>query len=159
MNAPELKWELGAAVPADAVLDGQSGGKPMNICRMPMPNKELHAGKAWNGSCYAGFGGKELKIAQFEVLAAGAAAAQAGGMPELATVQAEYDKAKADRSASHNEMMAARRAGDSKKANELAKKTTELQKIADRARSRLSAVQAAIARQESMKKRQEALKK
>jgi hypothetical protein len=68
----EAKWVAGN-VPAEATLAGISNGKPMNICRMPMPNKEVHFGKAWNGNCYVGFGGKELKapIAKAEVLVVG----------------------------------------------------------------------------------------
>lgn len=68
-NPPELKWSAGA-VPADAVVGGQFRGQPMNVCRMPMPNKELHSGKSWNGTCYVGFGGKELNLplAKAEVL-------------------------------------------------------------------------------------------
>lgn len=80
---PAAKWTAGS-VPADAVESGQFNGKPINVCKMPMPNKEVHSGKVWNGTCYVGFGGKELNlpVAQAEVLSLpGAAWAPAAGAP------------------------------------------------------------------------------
>jgi hypothetical protein len=71
--ADPLTWSKGA-VPANAVVAGGSKEKPMNICRLPMPDKNLHPGKAENGNCYVGFGGKEIKkpLAEAEVLASSA---------------------------------------------------------------------------------------
>lgn len=67
--AATTEWVKGS-IPAEAVLVGTSGGKPMNVCRAKVPNGELHAGKAWNNNCYVGFGGKEIKssLADGEVL-------------------------------------------------------------------------------------------
>jgi hypothetical protein len=71
--ADPLTWSKGS-VPANAVVAGGSKEKPMNICRLPMPDKNLHPGKAENGNCYVGFGGKEIKkpLAEAEVLASSA---------------------------------------------------------------------------------------
>lgn len=55
------KWLLGTEG-AQGIVVGQSGGKDLTICRMAMPNKEVHSGKAWNNTCYVGFGGKELNM-------------------------------------------------------------------------------------------------
>lgn len=70
-----LTWSKGA-VPANAVIAGGSKEKPMHICRLPMPDKSLHPGKAMNGNCYVGFGGKEIKapLKDAEVLGSSAPA-------------------------------------------------------------------------------------
>lgn len=71
--ADPLSWSKGS-VPANAVVAGGSKEKPMHICRMPMADKALHPGKAENGNCYVGFGGKEIKapLKDAEVLASSA---------------------------------------------------------------------------------------
>jgi hypothetical protein len=68
-----LSWSKGA-VPANAVLAAGTKAQPMHICRLPMPDKNVHPGKAVNGNCYVGFGGKEIKkpLAEAEVLASSA---------------------------------------------------------------------------------------
>jgi hypothetical protein len=64
------KWTpvTGGAIPATAYEMGVADGKPMYICRGKVTNGEVHAGKAWNGTCYIGFAGKELGMPNFEVL-------------------------------------------------------------------------------------------
>lgn len=68
-----LTWSKGV-IPPNAVVAGGSKEKPMHICRMPMADKALHPGKAENGNCYVGFGGKEIKapLKDAEVLATSA---------------------------------------------------------------------------------------
>ena len=60
----------GGASPAKAVAGGPDvGGSPVHICRTKMADKLMHAGMAFKGTCYAGYGGKGIKSTAFEVLA------------------------------------------------------------------------------------------
>jgi hypothetical protein len=68
-----LIWSKGV-VPANAVIAAGSKEQPIHICRLPMADKNVHPGKAFNGNCYVGFGGKEIKapLAAAEVLGSSA---------------------------------------------------------------------------------------
>jgi hypothetical protein len=71
-NEP-ITWSKGV-VPANAVIAAGSKEQPIHICRLPMADKSVHPGKAFNGNCYVGFGGKEIKapLAAAEVLGSSA---------------------------------------------------------------------------------------
>jgi hypothetical protein len=58
----------GGKLPADTLQSGLIGGVPMHFCRAMHEGKELHAGKEYKGNCYYGYGGKEIKTAQFQVM-------------------------------------------------------------------------------------------
>ena len=62
-------WVKDAA--GKAVVGGDPvKGKPLNICRMVMPDGLPHPGMAWNGTCYVSFGGKVNRQPATELLVA-----------------------------------------------------------------------------------------
>lgn len=66
-------------LPTGALQSGVIGGVPMHFCRAMHEGKTLHAGKEYKGTCYYGYGGKEIKTADFQVMGlTKAAAGQAG---------------------------------------------------------------------------------
>lgn len=45
-------------------------GRPLHVCRAKMPDGRLHAGTAWNGTCFVAFGGKSVNSVTDETLVA-----------------------------------------------------------------------------------------
>lgn len=64
-----LRWVRvhGGAIPTDAVVGGQSLGRDLYICRARFRGG-VHVGKVLSGRCNIGWGGKEERLAEFEVL-------------------------------------------------------------------------------------------
>ena len=58
----------GGKLPADTLQSGLIGGVPMHFCRAVHEDKSIQAGKEYKGNCYYGYGGKEIKTAQFQVM-------------------------------------------------------------------------------------------
>ncbi|MBI5107977.1 MAG: DUF3421 domain-containing protein [Rhodocyclales bacterium] len=75
----------GGQVPASALKAGEAGGVPMHFCRAKHDGKDYHAGKEWKGSCYYGYGGKEIKAAEFQVMGLTKVAAAPTAAPAPAT--------------------------------------------------------------------------
>jgi Protein of unknown function (DUF3421) len=55
-------------LPADGLVTGKGGGRgPLAVCRSSFDGGQ-HAGKLWEGQCNFGWGGKEYRDSNFEVL-------------------------------------------------------------------------------------------
>lgn len=52
---------------AGAVVGGQVGAQAMMLCRARHQGG-LHPGKVWAGNCYIGYGGREVAVADFDIL-------------------------------------------------------------------------------------------
>lgn len=67
-GAASVEWVKGVQQNSLAAGDPIQG-KPVRICRLPMPDKFLHPGAEFDGNCYVGFGGKAIKQPVTETLA------------------------------------------------------------------------------------------
>ncbi len=71
-------------VPAGALSAGVAGDVTMHFCRAKHEGKSFHAGKEWRGNCYYGYGGKEIKTAEFQVMGLTKVAAAPGAAAKVA---------------------------------------------------------------------------
>jgi hypothetical protein len=85
----------GGKLPADTLQSGLIGGVPMHFCRAVHEDKSIQAGKEYKGNCYYGYGGKEIKTAQFQVMGLIKAAATSAAPAVPAAVGAPATKAAA----------------------------------------------------------------
>jgi hypothetical protein len=69
--AARVSWVAAqSGIPAGATPSGGSAqNEQIYICRARMQDGVLHAGAAWRGTCYVGFGGKSVNSKVAEVLA------------------------------------------------------------------------------------------
>jgi hypothetical protein len=72
----------GGKVPASALSAGTANGVTMHFCRAKHEGKTPVAGKEYKGNCYYGYGGKELKAAEFQVMGVIKAAAAPAAAPK-----------------------------------------------------------------------------
>jgi len=69
-GAERIYWVSASAsrVPGNAVSGGSVGGPLFHICRASYQGG-VHPGKLYKGTCYIGWGGKEVPFRQYEVMA------------------------------------------------------------------------------------------
>lgn len=75
----------GGQVPASALKAGTANGVTMHFCRAKHEGKTPVAGKEYKGNCYYGYGGKEIKTAEFQVMGLMKVAAAPTAPPPAAT--------------------------------------------------------------------------
>jgi len=62
-----LRWVAKGADATDAVQGGEEDGHPLYVCRASYASG-IHPGKVVAGKCNIGYGGKEIVLANYEIL-------------------------------------------------------------------------------------------